>query len=117
MKTIKQILKNKPIFLHLFKNKEDVMNTFYITEIKNILFASYGVDNYSGDAWVLFEENGKLYEVNASHCSCDGLHGQWEAEEVVLIELKNRLINGTLGQNYFSDNEFNTELKTFLGIT
>lgn len=85
-------------------------------ENKNILFASYGRDNYSGDAWVLFEENGKLYEVNGSHCSCYGLEGQWEAEEVVLKELENRLTKGTFGQDDYSGNEFHNELKTFLGI-
>jgi hypothetical protein len=33
----------------------------------NILFASYGCANYTGDAWVLFERGGKLYEVNGGH--------------------------------------------------
>lgn len=27
----------------------------------NILFASYGYENYSGDAFVLFERDGKLF--------------------------------------------------------
>ena len=44
----------------------------------NILFASYGQGGYEGDAWVLFEEDGKLFEVNGGHCSCYGLEGQWE---------------------------------------
>jgi hypothetical protein len=116
MKTLEQILQNEPIFLHIFENQEDVKREFEISENKNILFASYGQDNYSGDAWVLFEENGKLYEVNGSHCSCFGLEGQWEEEEVVLAELENRLTKGTLGQDNYSDNEFSNELKTFLGI-
>lgn len=150
MKTLEQILKNEPIFLHNWKSKIDMIGDFddiYMTEEdyksekapypnvelweekkllmdkaiksyenKNILFASYGQDNYSGDAWVLFEENGKLYEVNGSHCSCYGLEGQWEAEEVVLAELENRLTKGTFGQDNYSDNEFANELKTFLGI-
>lgn len=50
----------------------------------NILFASYGEDNYSGNAFVLFEKDGKLYEVNGSHCSCYGLEGQFEPEETTL---------------------------------
>lgn len=116
MKTLEQILQNEPIFLHIFENKEGVKSNFDIKENHNILFASYGEDNYSGDAWVLFEENGKLFEVNGSHCSCYGLEGQWEAEEVVLPELENRLTKGTFGQDNYSDNEFANELKTFLGI-
>jgi hypothetical protein len=150
MKTLEQILKNEPIFLHNWKSKIDMIGDFediYMNEDdyksekapyanvelweekkvsmtkaikryenKNILFASYGQDNYQGDAWVLFEENGKLFEVNGGHCSCYGLEGQWEAEEVVLAELENRLTKGTFGKDFYSDNEFADELKIFLGI-
>lgn len=45
-----------------------------------ILIAAYGGGAYEGDAFVLFECDGKLYEVNASHCSCYGLEDQWEPE-------------------------------------
>lgn len=72
----------------------------------NILFASYGCENYSGDAWVLFEQNGNLYEINAGHCSCYGLENQWEPEEVILEELHNRLQKGTFGEDSYSGNEF-----------
>ena len=82
----------------------------------NILFASYGAANYSGDAWVLFEQDGKLYEVNGGHCSCYGLEGQWEPEEVHLTELENRLIKGTFGEDDWSDNNFKKELCEFLGV-
>ena len=82
----------------------------------NILFASYGEANYSGDAWVLFEKENELFEVNGSHCSCFGLEGQWRPEKVSLIELENRLLNGTFGEDDYSGNEFKNELKSFLGI-
>lgn len=82
----------------------------------NILFASYGYENYSGDAFVLFEQNGKLYEVNGSHCSCYGLEGQWDAEEVVLEELEHRLTEGRLGKDDYAGNTFYDELKEFLGV-
>lgn len=82
----------------------------------NILFASYGTANYSGDAWVLFEKDGELWEVSASHCSCYGVEGQFSPEKVVLPELKNRLINGRLGDDHYSDNVFKTQLASFLGI-
>ena len=104
---------NKEVWLE-DKDKIDLALVRY--ENINILFASYGVDNYSGDAWVLFEEDGKLYEVNGSHCSCYGLEGQWVIEEVVLKELENRLIKGTFGQDDYSGNEFSKELKEFLDI-
>lgn len=82
----------------------------------NILFASYGNANYSGDAWVLFENEGKLYEVNGGHCSCYGLENQWEPEEVALEELKNRLVNGTFGEDNYAENNFKEELCKFLGV-
>lgn len=55
-----------------------------------VLFASYGYENYSGDAMVVFEHDGILYEVHGGHCSCYGLNeqiysgeseSQWEPEE------------------------------------
>ncbi len=55
-----------------------------------ILFASYGGGSYDGDAFVLFEENGKLYEVHGSHCSCYGLEGQWKPEETSIEALRKK---------------------------
>lgn len=46
-----------------------------------ILFASYADGGYDGDATVVFERDGKLFEVNGSHCSCYGLEDQWIPEE------------------------------------
>lgn len=48
---------------------------------KEILYASYECPPYEGYAFVLYERDGKLYEVNGSHCSCFGLEGQWKPEE------------------------------------
>jgi hypothetical protein len=85
-------------------------------EMENVLFASYGYQDYSGDAWVLFEKDGQLYEVNGGHCSCYGLEGQWEPETVTLEALEHRLIEGEMGKSDHSGNEFAAELKIFLGI-
>lgn len=84
----------------------------------NIILASYGNDYYEGEAFVLFEREGRLFEVNASHCSCYGLEGQWneEVEEVVLEELKNRLKNGTFGECEYTGNNFKKELCALLGV-
>jgi hypothetical protein len=46
-----------------------------------IIFAAYEGGDYEGEAHVLFESDGKLYEVNGSHCSCYGLEDQWTPEE------------------------------------
>jgi hypothetical protein len=98
------------------EKKEKMNKALKEWENINILFASYGYANYNGDAWVLFEENGELYEVNGGHCSCYGLEDQWEKEPVMLIELKNRLEKGTFGTDSYCENEFAGELKVFLGI-
>lgn len=52
-----------------------------------ILVAWYGVGNYEGESFVLFRQNGKLFEVNASHCSCYGLEDKWEPEETSVAAL------------------------------
>jgi len=76
-----------------------------------ILLASYSYQDYSGDAFVLFKQGGKYYEVNGGHCSCYGLEDQWEPEEAVLQELWNRANVGRLGLDSYCGNEFNIEIK------
>jgi hypothetical protein len=45
------------------------------------IIACYDCYAYDGHAFVLFQtSDGMLYEVNASHCSCYGLEGQWKPE-------------------------------------
>ncbi|KXZ22384.1 hypothetical protein P4T89_12790 [Bacillus nakamurai] len=127
MKSIQEIIAQEPVFLNDWSNKEEVLSDFdgeqwnYCSDKKvdrdvNILFASYGHANYSGNAWVLFEKDGELYEVNGSHCSCYGLEGQYSPEVVVLSELENRLVNGTFGEDDWSDNNFKKELCHFLDV-
>jgi hypothetical protein len=118
MKTIKQLKKQEPVYLNDWSDKQTLAIQFDspIIESKNILFASYGCECYEGNAFVLFEEDGKLFEVNGGHCSCYGLEGQFEPEETHLEALKYRLEKGTLGTNSYSGNEFAAELIQFLGI-
>jgi hypothetical protein len=79
-----------------------------------ILLASYITGNYEGTSFVLFRRDGKLYEVNAYHCSCFGLEGQWDPEEVTKEELSYRLKEGRLGVDYHDNNEFAHELSELL---
>lgn len=73
---------------------EEMANDFNIelTALDGIvvLLADYECGDYEGSAFVLFEKDGKLYEVNAGHCSCYGLEDQWNPEEVLIAELKRR---------------------------
>lgn len=62
----------------------------------NIIIAAYEYECYSGDAFVLYEKDGKLYEVNDSHCSCFGLQN-WEPEETFKEALLKRLGSDSYG--------------------
>ena len=82
----------------------------------NIIFASYGHANYSGEAFVLVVKDNILYEVNANHCSCYGIENQWQLEETDLLSLKHRLLAGNLGTSDYCENEFRSKLMEFLGV-
>jgi hypothetical protein len=45
---------------------------------------------YEEAAHFIFERGGKLFEVTASHCSCDGFEGRWEPEEISWEQLAMR---------------------------
>lgn len=64
-----------------------------------VIVASYTYECYSGEAYVLFRRDGKLYEVHASHCSCYGLEDQWSPEETSAEEILFCLDRGTWGQD------------------
>ena len=112
------------IYLHHWSSKEDVILDFfsewgpyvYAEELEgcNILLASYSTESYEGYAFVLYEKDGTLYEVNGSHCSCYGLDGQWEPEETSLEALRFRMENGNLGVDSYYGSRFQKELKEVL---
>lgn len=80
-----------------------------------VLFAHYGGGSYDGEAFVLLESEGKFFEVNAGHCSCYGLEGQWEPEEACLEELVHRVEKGRLGRvGYFEEEYFADDLLKIL---
>lgn len=60
---------------------------------EQILFAAYGGRAYEGSALVVFEDGGKVFEVNGGHCSCNGLEGQWGAEETTWEALAKRTLD------------------------
>lgn len=93
----------KPIYMHTFKNKAAIADCFEIPKSTlngcNILLAYYHVGDYGCDssAFVLYEKDGKLYEVHGGHCSCMGLEDQWDPEETTLEALEHRATHGSLG--------------------
>jgi len=81
----------EPIFIGIFDNVGDIIREFEAPadalDNCEVLFAAYTYENYSGDAFVLYKKDGKFYEVHGSHCSCNGLDGQWEPEETSVAAL------------------------------
>lgn len=101
-----------PIYMHSFDSKESIISEFGIDsselERAEILLAYYHVGDYGCDssAFVLYKKGGKLWEVNASHCSCYGLsesgysgeaESQWDPEETTVEALEYRATKGSLG--------------------
>lgn len=85
------------MYLTNFKSNEDILEQYSIDakelEGATIHLAWYGYGSYCGSSFVIFEKDGKLFEVNASHCSCNGLEGKWDPEETTWEALKIRDIN------------------------
>ena len=79
-----------------------------------VLLASYGTPSYEGYAFVLFRKDGRLYEVNGSHCSCFGLENQWQPEETSVESLRHRVNEGHLGAGDYDRNPFKAELVAVL---
>ena len=114
------------IFLHNWNSKEEMIASFESAySIDNptqeqrdkyahvdVLLASYGTDNYIGNAFVLFRNNkdGQLYENHGSHCSCYGLENQWREELTTIESLRKRVNEGSLGSDDYSDNVFKDDL-------
>jgi hypothetical protein len=73
------------VYLDLFTDKASILSAYEAPAeaLKGaiIYLAWYQYEDYSGRSLVIYKQNGKLFEVNGSHCSCNGLEGQWEPEE------------------------------------
>lgn len=79
-----------------------------------ILLASYTESDDAGYAFVLYRDQQRLYEVNASHDSQLDFYGQWLPEETSVDALLFRLNKGNLGSIKASDNVFADELREVL---
>jgi hypothetical protein len=110
----------KQYFLGNFGDVKDVEHEFQIAlnDGEKILLAWYSYEDYSGSAFVLYEQNGKLYEVNGSHCSCYGLEEQFQPEETSVEALEYRMNKGNLGRRvyYSEEGSFKNELRDVLRL-
>jgi hypothetical protein len=62
---------------------------------RNFLFTAWEFDPFNSKMRAIFYLNGKLYEVAAEHCSCNGYKGQWQPREVTSAALAMRLVDHT----------------------
>ncbi len=111
-------LKGFNIFLGNWDDEQDIINDFELEQNALngafVLLAEYTTGGYEGSAFVLFERNGQLYEVNGSHCSCMGLEGQWEPEETTADVLVHRIKTGNLGSDYYDGDVCGQKLLSML---
>lgn len=47
----------------------------------HLIVAGMWEDSYDGHAFIPFEREGKVFEVQSAHCSCYGHEGQWDPIE------------------------------------
>lgn len=66
------------------------------------IFAAYSIDGYDGSASVVYVKDGKFWLVEGSHCSCFGLEGQWEPEEMSYEALKHLAEKGKYSFSEYS---------------
>lgn len=80
-----------------WRSLEEVKRSFFGDEEPDdfpsddeIVVAWYDYGLYDGRAFVLFRKDGKLFEVDAWHCSCYDVEGQWNPERTSVASLKMR---------------------------
>lgn len=76
-----------------------------------ILIAEYYC-RYEGVSVVIFKQDGKLFEVNGSHCSCYGLEGQWDPEECTSEYLDKKLTDSW----YYSELGIHEQVRDILAL-
>ena len=54
----------------------------------DILYAHYENEDWCGSAIVVFRQDGALFCVEGSHCSCNGLADQWEPTRTTVAALR-----------------------------
>lgn len=87
------------MYLTIFKSLADVIAQYEAPadalDGATVHLAWYGYGSYEGSSFVLYEKDGKLFEVNGNHCSGYGLEGQWEPEQTTWEALKVRRLDGS----------------------
>lgn len=82
----KTIIKSKTFGGFAGESPEEIAGIFGESwpEGAELLFAVYNMNDYDGNATVVYRVGDDIYEVNGSHCSCHGLSGQWYPEKTTI---------------------------------
>lgn len=111
----------------LFTCRDDVCSRFNVQFEGSILYARYENEDYEGHAIVIFVSGGMFYLVSANHCSCNGLEGLWEPEELTVDMMKRLSDSGgffgnackavlALLSEYGIDNETADHIATYMRL-
>ncbi len=98
-----------------FKNWDDVTSHFEMSMSEpTLVWADYDLGGYDGSALIVYMNEGKWYQVNASHCSCYGLEDQFQPEEFDPDLHLAALNEGKRIVGYYHDNGIDEWLKRML---
>lgn len=76
-------------------SRADVCEKFDIDRFDGtVVYATYSYESYSGHGYVLYIEDGQFWQTCGSHCSCNGLEGQWSPELVTVDVIQHIADNG-----------------------
>jgi len=109
-------------YMNNFENQQDIENEFGLEagslDDCDILLADYTHECYSGSAFVLYRQDGKLYEVHGSHCSCYGLETQFDPELTSVEALEHYLKEGEYSYKEYAEQlqDIITRLKKGTGM-
>jgi hypothetical protein len=96
--------------------EQDIKEAAELLKDKTVLIAYESDYDYGATSFFLLQDQqGKLYEVHGSHCSCFGFEGQLDLEETTMKALKFRLENdGVLFYCDEDDNEDHEAVKNYI---
>lgn len=106
-------------FIGNFNNARDVVDNFKRKEILNyeIIVAAYFKESYEGAAYLLLKKGVNYYEVEASHCSCNGLEECFRlGSPVDLNYIRHRLENGEFFSSYYIDKQIKDSLRGYFKL-
>jgi hypothetical protein len=107
------------MYMGMFESPDEIICNFDAPsdalDGAKVLLAWYDYQDYEGDAFVLYQRDGKLYEVHGGHYSCNGLEGQWSPRKPLssLCAIDSQKVTSA-GSGWTRRNTFAAELREVL---